>query len=110
MTERNLLRIAFILLFVIGLLIGTTFGQEAVETAPETHITAEVKPTTPETPRVVSRELLNELKARQADFEDAQKLVNYVLAKIVAEYQVDFQVELLNIDTGEIVPRTPAAE
>ena len=66
MTERTLLRIALILLFTIGLFVGTTFGQEAVETAPETTITEETATTTPTTPRIVSRELLTELVARQS--------------------------------------------
>ena len=60
----------------------------------------------------MSQELLTELRARQVDLEtvavileDAQKLVNYVLAKIVAEYQVDIETEVININTGEITLR-----
>lgn len=105
--RKNTLRIVvFTVLFLLGIATGVAFAQEVAETAPETAITELVAITdTPTPPRVVSRELLTELKARQVDFEDAQKLVNYVLAKIIQEYQVDIRTEVINIDTGEITTR-----
>ena len=101
------------LFVVVALFVGMAAGvhaQEASETAPETTLTEETATTTPTTPRVVSQELLDELKASQAAFEDAQKIVNYVLGKIIQEYQVDIFTELINIDTGEITPRQTPAE
>jgi len=101
------------LIVVVALFVGMAAGvhaQEAAETASETEITEETAVTTPTTPRVVSQELLTELRARQVDFEDAQKLVNYVLAKIIQEYQVNIQTEVINIDTGEITLRPTATE
>ena len=106
MEIRLLTKLIVTVAFVLGVFAGVAYGQETTETAPETTITEETATTTPTTPRVVSQELLNELRDRQADFEDAQKLVNYVLAKIVQEYQVDIRTEVINIDTGEITPRT----
>ncbi len=107
--EKALIIIALFVLFPTGLATGL-LAQEATETAPETAITEETTTTTPTTPRIVSQELLNELRARQVDFEDAQKLVNYVLAKIIQEYQVDIRTEVINIDTGEITTRPPVAQ
>jgi hypothetical protein len=101
--------VLFVVLFLIGIATAL-YAQEATETAPETAITEETATTTPTTPRIVSLELLTELKARQADFEDAQKLVNYVLEKIIIEYQVDIRAEVINIDTGEITPRQTATQ
>lgn len=100
--------IVIVVLFFAGLVTGL-YAQEAAETPSEAAITEETTTTTPTTPRIVSVELLTELKARQADFEDAQKLINYVLSKIITEYQVDIRTEVINIDTGEITPR-PAQE
>ena len=94
-----------VVVFILGVLSGVAYGQEATETAPETAITEETTTTTPTTPRIVSQELLDELIARQADVEAAQGLVNYVISKIVTEYQVDIRAEVINIDTGEITPR-----
>ena len=85
-------------------------AQEAAETASETVITEETTTTTPTTPRIVSPELLTELRASQAALEDAQKIVQYVIGKIVLEYQVDIRTEVINIDTGEITTRPPATE
>jgi hypothetical protein len=97
--------VLFVVLFLIGIATAL-YGQEAVETAPETTITEETATTTPTTPRIVSQELLTELKASQAALEDAQKIIQYVLGKIIQEYQVDIRTEVININTGEITPRT----
>lgn len=102
-TARKIL--ILIVLFVFGVAASVVYAQETTETAPETEITEEAATTTPTTPRIVSLELLTELKASQAAFEDAQKIVNYVLGKIIVEYQVDIRSEVINIDTGEITPR-----
>lgn len=109
-SKRTLRIVVFTVLFLLGIATGVAYGQEATETGSEATTTEETTPITPATPRVVSQELLTELKARQDDFEDAQKLVNYVLAKIVTEYQVDIRTEVINIDTGEITPRPTPAE
>ncbi len=109
-SKRTLRIVVFTVLFLLGIATGVAYGQEATETAPETTITEETATTTPTTPRIVSVELLTELKARQADFEDAQKLINYVLSKIITEYQVDIRTEVINIDTGEITPRPPTEQ
>jgi hypothetical protein len=111
METRKKVRVTIILvvLFFAGLVTGL-YAQEATETPSETAITEETTTTTPTTPRIVSQELLTELKARQADVEDAQRLVNYVVSKIVAEYQVDIRTELINIETGEITPRPAQVE
>ncbi len=109
-TKEKLVYSVLLVLFVLAFSAATAYGQETTETAPETAITEETATTTPTTPRIVSVELLTELKARQADFEDAQKLINYVLSKIITEYQVDIRTEVINIDTGEITPRPPAEQ
>lgn len=96
--------------FFLFLCIGLVFGQEATESAPEETITEEAATTTNATPRVVSQELLIELRNRQVDLEDAQKLVNYVLAKIIQGYQVDVRTEVINIITGEITTRPPVTQ
>ncbi len=101
--------VILVVLFFAGIATGL-YAQEATETAPETAITEETTTTTPTTPRIVSADLLDELKARQADVEAAQGLVNYVLSKIITEYQVDIRTEVINIDTGEITPRPTPAE
>ena len=110
MTKNTLKIILFVVVFLSAFYATGLYAQEAAETAPEAEVTEETTTTTPETPRVVSQELLDELKASQAAFEDAQKIVNYVLGKIVQEYQVDIFTELVNIDTGEILPRPTAIE
>lgn len=117
MTKTAVRIIALLVVLFLGVVAGTLYGQEATETAPETAITEEATTTTPTIPRIVSQELLAELRARQVDFEsvmvlleDQQKLVNYVLAKIVAEYQIDIETEVININTGEITNRPPVTE
>lgn len=88
--------------FILCVFVGVAYGQEAVETAPEATTTEETTTTTPTTPRVVSQELLTELRASQVALEDAQKIIQYIIGKIVLEYQVDIRTEVINIVTGEI--------
>lgn len=110
MTEKALLRIAVILLFIIGLFIGTTFGQEAVETSTQTEITAEVKPITPTPTRIVSAKDLAELESAQMALSNAQAVVNHVLNRIIIEYQINVQTEAVNSRTGEIISIAPIEE
>ncbi len=107
MTEKTLLRIAVILILVIGLFIGVTFGQETTETLSQEEITAEVKPTTPPPTRKVSEKDLAELESAQVALSNAQAVVNHVLNRIIVEYQINVQLEAVNIRTGDIIARAP---
>lgn len=110
MTEKTLLRIAVILILIIGLFIGVTFGQEAIETASQEEITAEVKPTPPTPTRKVSVRDLTELESAQAALSNAQAVVNHVLNRIIIEYQIDVRFEAVNSRTGEITAIAPVEE
>lgn len=110
MTEKTLLRIAVILLFIIGLFIGTTFGQEAVEASSQEEISLSVAITTPTPTRKVSVKDLAELGSAQVALSNAQAVVNHVLGRIILEYQIDVRTEAINSRTGEILTVAPIEE
>ena len=110
MTLKTILRVVFVLVFVIGLFVGITYGQEAVETPSQEEITAEVSPSTPAPTRTVSITDLAELESAQVSLSNAQAIVNYILNRIIIEYQIDVQTEAINIRTGEILTIAPPVE
>ena len=110
MTLKTILRVVFVLVFVIGLFVGITYGQEAVETPSQEEITDEVSPSTPSPTRTVSITDLAELESAQVSLSNAQAIVNYILNRIIIEYQIDVQTEAINIRTGEILTIAPPVE
>ncbi len=109
----------FIVMFALGLIMGfespvtaqeTT--EEATENADSTTVAVEATTATPdgttlvpEVARTLSPEDLNEIQAAQDVLERADAVFQYVLTKIIAEYQINVQTEVLNIRNGAIVPR-----
>ena len=126
---------AFPILLLVGLIPWLTVslsGQEAVETAPDTTITEEantniettstgiseeeteismVGDTTGTAPiRYVSAEDLNELTSAQEDLSNANAIVQYILSRMIRDYRINVQTEVLNIKTGAITSRATATQ
>lgn len=99
-----------VVVFILGVISGVAYGQEAIETASQEEITAEVKPTTPSPTRIVSVKDLAELESAQVALSNAQAVVNHVLNRIIVEYQIDIQLEAVNSRTGEILSIAPVVK
>lgn len=91
-----------------------TFAQEtteeATEAAPETTAVEETTTATTTAPRTVSAKDLNELEGAQFSASNAQAVVQHILTRIITEYQINVQTEVLNIKTGEITVRPTATQ